>query len=178
VTAFVVLFLHDVRGVSVATAALCLSLGQLLGASVRIGTGVWSDRVRSRVGPLRKISVAIALTVGFAAAVQEGPLAFAFAAFVVAGGVSMGWNTVSFAAAVELGGTSRGGATVGFQQAVLGLVAGVTPFAFAFFVGATSWTAAWWAVAAFPIIGWAILRGLPLNEEYRRRRRRDPDPAV
>jgi MFS family permease len=169
VTGFIVLFLHDVRDLSAASAAVALALSQVLGAALRIGTGIWSDRVHSRVMPLRAICLAIAATLGVAAALENAPLAILIPAFVLAGGISMSWNTVSFAAAVELGGASRGGATVGFQQAVLGLVAGATPFAFAYCVEATSWTLGWTLAALLPLAGWYVLRGLPVSRAYRGR---------
>jgi MFS family permease len=166
---FIVLFLHDVRHLTAASAAGALALIQVLGAAVRIGSGIWSDRIHSRIVPLRRICLAIAVTLAAVAALENAPLELLFPLVVVAGGISMGWNTVSFAAAVELGGTERGGATVGLQQAVLGLVAGLTPFAFAFCVDSTSWAAAWTIAALFPLGGWYVLRGLPINPAYRSR---------
>ena len=66
---FVVLFLHDERGVSVGRAAAVLAAMQVLGAALRIGAGIWSDRLGTRLVPLRRVGLvlAAAASVGFAA---------------------------------------------------------------------------------------------------------------
>jgi len=61
---FVVLFLHDEHGFSTGEAAAVFAAGQVLAAALRIGVGRWSDVVGSRVGPLRVVGVAIAVSVG------------------------------------------------------------------------------------------------------------------
>jgi MFS family permease len=167
---FVVLFLHDARGLDAATAAVALAASQFLGGAIRVWSGIWSDRVRSRVVPLRRIAVASTVTLAAAALLVDAPIGLVFAAFVVAAGVSMGWNTVSFAAAAELGGP-RSGAALGLQQAVVGLTAALTPIPFALLVDATSWQVAWAVAALFPLLGWLVLRGLPLSEAYLVRQR-------
>jgi sugar phosphate permease len=46
---FLVLFLHDERGLSGAAAAGVLGAAQVVAAGMRIGSGIWSDRVGSRI---------------------------------------------------------------------------------------------------------------------------------
>ena len=149
---------------------MALAASQILGGAIRFASGIWSDRVRSRIVPLRRIAVASTITLGAAALLTEAPLALVFPAFVLAGGVSMGWNTVSFAAAAELGGMNRSGAALGLQQAVVGVTGALTPIAFAIAVEQTSWRSAWAVAALFPLAGWLVLRALPLSEAYRARR--------
>ena len=60
VISFVVLYLHDERGWSDSEAAAVLAAIQVLAVASRIAVGAWSDRVRSRVGPLRLVGVAAA----------------------------------------------------------------------------------------------------------------------
>jgi MFS family permease len=169
-TGFVVLFLHEVRHMGIVTAAEVLAASQILGGAVRVASGVWSDRLGSRVVPLRRISLWIAIVVSGTALLEHAPLALLVPLFVLAGGLSMGWNTVSFAAAVELGGATRAGATLGFQQAMLALVAAATPPVFALGVEQLSWQAAWTLAGVLPAVGWLVLRGLPLSPAYRARR--------
>ncbi len=169
-TGFVVLFLHEVRRMGIVTAAEVLAASQVLGGGIRVASGIWSDRLGSRVVPLRRISLWIAIVVSTAALLEHAPLALLVPTFVLAGGLSMGWNTVSFAAAVELGGATRAGATLGFQQAVLALVAAATPPVFALVVEQLSWQAAWMLAGVLPAVGWLVLRGLPLSQAYRARR--------
>jgi Sugar phosphate permease len=60
---FMVLFLHDHRGVSPARAAVALAVVQLLGIGGRIASGRWSDIVGSRLGPLRAIALVVSALV-------------------------------------------------------------------------------------------------------------------
>ena len=58
ITGFIVLFLHEHRGVSARSAAALLAAINLLGILARILSGRWSDRVRTRLRPMRLIGVA------------------------------------------------------------------------------------------------------------------------
>ena len=72
VIGFTVVFLHDEHGLSTGEAALVVAASQLLGAAFRIGAGRWSDVVGSRVGPLRLIGLAVAVSLG---ATPSSPMA-------------------------------------------------------------------------------------------------------
>jgi sugar phosphate permease len=160
VTGFLVLFLHDERGLSDAAAAGVLAAVQVVAAALRIGGGRWSDRVGSRVRPLRLVGLASAVTLAFAAAVLPAPLALLVPAFVVAGGLSMAWNGLSFTAAAEIAGRSRSGAALGMQQTALAAAGAIVPPAFAAVVAATSWRLGFAAAAVFPLAGVHLLRPL------------------
>jgi sugar phosphate permease len=161
---FVVLFLHDARGLSNGEAAAVLAAIQLVGLALRVGAGAWSDRVGSRLRPFRALALAIAVALGVAAALTDAPLTLLVPAFVIAGGLSMGWNALSFAAAVELAGARRSGAAIGFQQTALALMGAIAPVAFVLAVSAASWQAAFALSALGPVLGWWLLR-LPNLEE-------------
>ena len=60
---FFVLFLHDHRGVSTAVAAAALAITQVFGGISRIALGRWSDRIRMRIVPLRRVGLGIAISV-------------------------------------------------------------------------------------------------------------------
>jgi predicted MFS family arabinose efflux permease len=141
---FVVLYLHDERGWSDSAAAAVLAAIQVLAVAARIGAGAWSDRVRSRVGPLRLVGVATAITVGL----------------VAAGVVAMSWNGLSFAAAAEFGGYARSGAAIGMQQTALGIAGLAAPVVFTALVSTSGWQAAYGVAALFPLAGWALLAPL------------------
>lgn len=156
---FVVLFLHDQRGFSLGEAAAVLAAGQVLAAAARIGVGRWSDVVGGRVGPLRLVGLAIAVTLGLAAALTGAPGWALVPALVVATALSMAWNGLAFTIAAELGGR-RSGVTIGFQQTVLSALGVGAPVAFAAAVSATSWGVAFTLAAAFPLVGSWLLRSL------------------
>ncbi|HSC92299.1 MAG TPA: MFS transporter [Gaiellaceae bacterium] len=160
VTGFVVLFLHDERGLSNGQAAAVLAAVQVLAVAARIGAGRWSDVVRSRVRPLRVVGLASAVALAATAALLDASLWIVLPAFVVAGTLSMAWNGLAFTAAAELAGARRSGAAIGFQQTVLSGVGAVVPAAFALAVTATSWQLAFAGAALFPLVGWLGLRPL------------------
>jgi sugar phosphate permease len=154
---FLVLFLHAERGLSTAAAAGVLASIQIGGGAARIGFGYLSDRVGSRLTPLRAIAAGIAVALALTAALLAAPLAALVPALVVAGVLSQSWNGLSFATAAELAGRARSGAALGFQQTALGIAGATTPIALAQLVGASSWRVGFAALAACPLAGLAFL---------------------
>ena len=160
VIGFGVVFLHDEHGLSARDAALVIAGAQVLAVGVRIATGRWSDVVGSRIGPLRRLGVVVAVCLAAVAALAGGPLWLLIPALALAGGLSMGWNALAFAAAAELAGPARSGAAIGFQQSVLSGIAIVAPIVFAATVSKTSWGLAFLLAAFVPLIGRFALRPL------------------
>ena len=160
VIGFLVLFLHDERGLSDGAAAGVLAAAQVVAAAMRIGGGRWSDRVGSRIRPLRIVGVASAVTLALATAMLSAPLVLLVPAFVLAGGISMAWNGLSFTAAAEIAGRSRSGAALGMQQSALAAAGAIVPPAFAAVVAASSWRLGFAGAAVFPLVGVLLLRPL------------------
>jgi MFS family permease len=160
ITGFLVLFLHDERGLSDAEAAGVLAGVQVVAVVLRIGGGRWSDRIGSRLWPLRLVGLASAVTLAVATALLSAPLAVLIAAFVLAGGWSMAWNGLSFTAAAEIAGRSRSGAALGMQQSALAASGAIVPPAFAAVVAASSWRVGFAVAALFPLAGVQLLRPL------------------
>jgi sugar phosphate permease len=157
---FVVLFLHDERGVSTGSAAAVLAASQALAVVARIAVGRWSDRLRARVVPLRRVGVASFATVALVALLVGAPLWLLVPLLAVTGALSMSWNGLSYTAAAEFAGRARSGAAIGFQQTVLSLIGVGAPVAFAAAVSASSWRAGFALAAVFPLTGWWLLRSL------------------
>jgi sugar phosphate permease len=160
ILSFLILFLHSERGLSTAAAAGVFALIQALGAAARIVSGRWSDRIRARIAPLRRL--ALGLTVTLAAALLSAPLPILIPVFVAAGALSLSWNGLSFTAAAELAGRARAGAALGFQQTALAITSAAAPPAFAAVVEAGSWSLAYGLAAAMPVAGIAVMRHLSL----------------
>jgi MFS family permease len=160
VIGFGVVFLHDEHGLSPTSAALVIAAAQVLAVGFRIGTGRWSDVVGSRIGPLRRVGVAVALGLAVVAVLSAGPLWLLVPAFAVAGGLSMGWNALAFAAAAELAGAARSGAAIGFQQSTLAGIGVVAPIVFAASVSATSWAVSFLLASFVPLAGRLVLAPL------------------
>lgn len=169
ITGFVVLFLHEDRGLSKEAAGAVLAGIYVLAVGARIGSGTISDRLGSRLGPLRAIGAVLALFTACVAAAIDAPLALLIPLFIVAGVLSMSWNGLAYAAAAEAAGAARTGAALGFQQTLLGVVvAGAPPLVAA--VAEHSWRLAFFLAAAGPAVGVVVLRRL-------RERARRPLPA-
>ena len=158
---FTVIYLHEGHGLSTGHAAAVLAVTQALAVGGRIAAGRWSDVAASRIGPLRRIALGAAALVALTAALTSAPLGLLVPTLVAAGVLSMSWNSLSFAAAVELAGHGRSGLAIGLQQTFLNLPGAAYPALFGVLVAATSWRAAFFAVALFPLAGWRVLRALP-----------------
>jgi sugar phosphate permease len=158
---FSVLFLHDAHGVSTTRAGAVLAVFQAAAVVSRIAAGRLSDRIGSRIRPLRWIGVASAAGLAVTSLVAENGLWAAIAAIVIAGAVSMSWNGLSLTAAAELAGRAKSGAAIGFQQTTLGVIGVLVPILFANLVEATSWRAGFAAAALGPLAGWWLLGKLP-----------------
>jgi predicted MFS family arabinose efflux permease len=99
---FLVEVLHDGAGLSLGLAGGLLALAQVLGAAGRLGNGLWSDKVASRLGPLRIIALASAVGFGLAAALEPGPAPLLATILVPAAALAISWNGLVFTAAGEL----------------------------------------------------------------------------
>jgi len=162
ILSFLILFLHQERGLSTAAAAGVFAVIQALGAVLRIVSGRWSDRVHARIAPLRRLALALAATLAAAAVLLSAPLVILIPVFVAAGALSLSWNGLSFTAAAELAGRARAGAALGFQQTALAITSAAAPPAFAVVVESGSWSLAYGLAAAMPIVGIAVMRQLSL----------------
>ncbi len=164
VLSFLALYLHEERGWSVGAAALALAGVQLGGALARVAAGAWSDRLASRIRPLRILALAGAASLALAAALLWGPDAAAVPLLIVAGVLLMAGNGVSFAAAAEMAGPRRVGTALGLQNTVLAVAVVIAPPAFGATVGLLSWPAAFALAAAAPLVGWVVLGPLARSE--------------
>ena len=175
ITGFVVLFLHDHRGVSTHSAAGLLAAINIVAIGARIVSGRISDRLGRRLPPLRAIGVALAVATAGVTALVDAPLALLVPLFLVAGVLSMAWNGLAFAAAAEAAGSRRTGAALGFQQTMLGVMVAVVPPAFAAVAG-SSWRVAFMLAAAGPLAGVLLLSRI--NEPTRTTRARTPGTSA
>ena len=164
VLSFLALYLHEERGWSVGAAALALAGVQLGGALARVAAGAWSDRLASRIRPLRALALAGAASLALAAALLWGRDAAAVTLLIVAGVLLMAGNGVSFAAAAEMAGPRRVGTALGLQNTVLAAAVAIAPPAFGAAVGLLSWPGAFALAAAAPLVGWVVLGPLARSE--------------
>jgi predicted MFS family arabinose efflux permease len=124
---FLVEVLHEGSGLSLALAGALLALTQLLGALGRLANGVWSDRVRSRLGPLRIVAVAVAAGFALAAVLRPGPALLLAAALVPAAALAISWNGLVFTAAGELAPEGRAATAMAMSNTANYVAAAVAP---------------------------------------------------
>jgi hypothetical protein len=129
----------------------------VLALVLRVLVGRWSDVLRSRVVPLRRLGLASFATLAAAALILHAPLEVLLPLLVTAGAISAAWNGLAFVAAAELAGRRRSGAAIGFQQTVLGLAAVVVVPVFATVVQASSWRVGFGLASLGPLLGWVVL---------------------
>lgn len=104
-------------GWSALAAGAVVAAAQLIGAAGRIAAGVWSDRVLSRLRPLRQ--VAVAAVCAMLATAAFGWLDWgipAAVAYVVASCISVADNGLAFTAVAERAGAHWSGRALGVQN--------------------------------------------------------------
>jgi sugar phosphate permease len=164
---FVVLFLHDARGVGAATAAAALGALQIVGALVRIVAGRRSDREGLRIAPMRRIAARNAALLAIVGALATAPGVLLYPLLAVAAISTMSWNGLAFTAAAEISGHARAGTAMSMQNTLISVGGVLAPTAFGVLVEATSWTAAYVVLALAPLAAFAVLRPLEGDEDDR-----------
>ena len=132
VVAFTVELLRERGGLSPGSAAVVLAVAQGVGAAGRLIAGWWSDRVGSRLRPLRTVALLIAAGFAVLALTTNGwsagvPLAVLVAVVVAVAGVVICWNGLAFTATGELAPPGRTGTALGVQNTACFAAATLTP---------------------------------------------------
>ena len=172
VIGFVVLFLHDDRGMSVGSAALVLAAIQVASAVSRIVIGVRSDRSERRIVPLRASGLVGAALLALAALLAHAPLGVLLPLLILAGAAMSSWNGLAFTAAAEIAGRQRAGTAMSLQNTLVSVLGVVAAPLFGAMVEVTSFQAAYLIISVMPVIGWWVLRPLEDEEDDRAEARR------
>jgi sugar phosphate permease len=152
---FIVVWLIDARGWSTAAAGGLAAATQLLGAAGRIGAGWWSDRVGSRVGPIRIIALSAAVAMLLLGLTE--PTSAAVVVMIVATVVTVADNGLAFTAVAELGGPYWAGRAMGNQNTGQYLMAAAVPATIGALIAERGYATAFAAVAVFPMLALAVL---------------------
>jgi sugar phosphate permease len=138
---------------------------QAAGALGRIASGVWSDRVRSRLGPMRQLAVASAslmLLIALGAFAHSGWIVVGFALGAV---VTVADNGLAYTAVAEFAGPSWAGRALGVQNTVQNVAAVVTAPMLAAVIGDSRYALAFLLTAVFPVLAVPLT---PVRAEQRR----------
>ncbi|MGI9083899.1 MAG: MFS transporter [Aeromicrobium sp.] len=147
---FMLVWLIDARDWSTTSAGALVASTQLLGAGARIAVGWWSDRVGSRLGPMR-IVAATTLATMLALGLLEGT-GLAVALIVVATAVTVASNGLAFTAVAELGGPFWSGRAMGVHNTGQYVAASLVPPLVGGLVTGRSYAFAFGSVALFALL--------------------------
>jgi sugar phosphate permease len=165
---FLVIFLSEHRGMTVALAALVLAVINIGGGAMRVLAGRLSDRSGRRVPPIRKQALWLSLAPIGSALLVDAPLALLIVALVIAGVLSLGWNGLAFTAAAEMAGHARAGMAIGLQGTVIRVVSAGAGVVFGLAVEQSgSWSVAFVLLALLPLASFGLLTPLSREEERR-----------
>jgi sugar phosphate permease len=162
VSAFATEYLVRQQGWSTTGAGAFVAVIQIAGAVSRIGSGVWSDRVGSRLRPMRQLAVGATLVLlTFALGDAVAPW-LAITALAVGGIVTVADNGLAFTAVAEIAGSAWSGRALGIQNTGQNVVASLTPIVLGTLVGAAGYAVGFAAAAVAPAAAIALT---PVRDE-------------
>ena len=147
---FMLVWLIDDQGWSTFAASSLVAGTQVLGAAGRIGAGWWSDRVGSRLGPMRIVAAAAAAVMLALGLLSGTPLAVAL--IIIATAVTVADNGLAFTSVAEIGGPYWSGRAMGVQNTGQYLASALVPPLVGAMVAGRGYGFAFAAVAVFPLL--------------------------
>lgn len=150
-------YLVDARHWDPVGAGRLVAVVQLAGAAGRLAAGAWSDRVGSRMRPMRQIAVAAAVLMLAWALGDVLHSWLATAALVGALIVTVTDNGLAFTAVAERAGPSWAGRALGVQNTGQNVVAALTAPVAGLVIGGSSYPVAFVLTALCPAVGAALI---------------------
>ena len=133
---------------SAAAAGILVTATQIVGALARIAAGAWSDKVGSRLRPLRSVAIAAALSMAAlgVATWLDSPVSIVL--LVVASAITVADNGLAFTAVAEIAGPYWSGRALGAQNTGQYIVGSAVPPVFGLVIGSAGFAAAFLVAAA------------------------------
>jgi MFS family permease len=156
---FMVVWLTNRHHWSVAAAAGLVTICQLLGALGRIAVGRWSDRVGSRMQPIRGISAIAALALFLLALSDIAGSRSVVLLMVTVSVIAMLDNGLEANAITEFSGRFWSGRALGIQNTTQRMMAAACPPLFGVLIGAAEYQAAWALCGLFPLAALPLIPG-------------------
>jgi MFS family permease len=161
---FMLVWLIEDEHWSVGTAGALVTLAQLLGALARIVVGRWSDRVFSRMRPIRTLAVLAGLAMIVLAINDHLDTPLAEAAMVVSAVIAVTTNGLAATAIPEYAGPFWSGRALGTQNTGQRVTASVTPPVFGALITALGYPLAFTVCGVFPLLAVPLV---PVSAEPR-----------
>jgi sugar phosphate permease len=154
---FTLVWLMTDRGWSAASAGAMVTVAQVLGAAGRITAGLWSDRVGSRLRPIRAIALVAAASMAGLALTDWLDSPLSVAVMVIASVITVSDNGLAFTAIAEIAGPFWSGRALGTQNTSQLLTAGIAPPLFGALIGVAGFPAAFAVCALFPLVAMPVV---------------------
>ena len=160
-------YLVNGLGWSAPAAGFLVAATQIAGAGTRLVAGWWSDRVGSRLRPMRSVALVIGLAMASLAVLGITRAPLAVAALGIAGVVTTTSNGLAFTAVAERAGSRWAGRALGVQNTFQNAIGALVPTPLALLIGAgggqaTGYALAFGVVVVFPFIAALVI---PTREE-------------
>ena len=166
VSTFGLVWLVTELGWTPLAAGVLVGAAQFVGAIGRILVGVWSDRLGSRVRPLRWVAMSAAAVMLLLALSNAAAWGAAAVVFVIATVVVVADNGLAFTSVAETAGPAWSGRALGVQNTGQYVAASIVGPAVGALIGLVGYPLAFVAVALFPV---AAIPLVPRKREERDR---------
>lgn len=163
VSAFAPVYLVTMQHWSALSAGWFLGGVQVLGAAGRLASGYWSDRVGSRLRPMRQLAVASAAVMLLVALGDVTWPWLAVLGLVLAAVITVSDNGLGFTASAEFAGISWAGRAMGAQNTTQNVAASLTPPLLGLAIGDSRYALAFCISAIFPLIAVSLV---PVRAEH------------
>jgi sugar phosphate permease len=149
---FTLVWLMADRGWSAASAGAMVTFAQILGAAGRIAAGRWSDKVGSRLHPVRTIAIGAAIAMGMLAVTDLLHSPLSIAVMVAASVITVSDNGLAFTAIAEIAGPFWSGRALGTQNTSQLLTTAIVPPVFGALIAVAGYPLAFALCAVFPLV--------------------------
>jgi len=163
IAAFGLTYLVDARHWTAAAAGAFVAAIQFAGAVGRLGTGWWSDRVGSRLRPMRQLAVASAAVMLLAALGDRTWSWLVIVAFATGAVITVADNGLGYTATAELAGPAWAGRALGAQNTGQNVIAALTPPVLGLLIGSAGYATAFACAAICPLLAIALT---PVRAEH------------
>lgn len=153
---FTLVWLMTARDWSAESAGVLVGVAQVLGACGRVLAGRWSDRVGSRLRPVRVIAAAAAGSMALLALTDAVDSTWSVVVLVLASVATVSDNGLEFTAIAEISGPFWSGRALGAQNTSQLLAGGLSAPTFGALIGAAGYP------AAFAMCALSALLAIPL----------------
>jgi sugar phosphate permease len=163
VSAFAPVYLVTAHHWSPLAAGWFLAAVQALGAAGRLASGYWSDRVGSRLRPMRRLAIASTAAMLLVALGDATWPWLVLLALVLAAVITVADNGLGFTASAELAGISWAGRAMGAQNTAQNVASSLTPPLLGLVIGDSRYALAFCVAAVFPVLAIPLT---PVHSEH------------